>query len=199
MLPSAPGVWDQVLHCIPHSGHAEGSLRPHEEGKVPDAGDDVRSRTRAPAEGEKKERTAVSPWVALALPQCLHYTPHSSQAQPPLPLFMYFSLESFSQLILYTKDTLFSDQPVWLQPKLRPWPRPHHLFRELLLVSASYPLCPAPILNLAASSRSPLGLCCEMALLRKPLQLQSLLCRSRAAEHHCLLLASILQSSLCGS
>lgn len=68
MLPSAPGVRDQVLHSIPHSGHAEGSLRSHEEGKVPDAGDDVRSRTGAPAEGEEEERTALSPRVALASP-----------------------------------------------------------------------------------------------------------------------------------
>lgn len=68
MLPSAPGVWDQVLHSVPHSRHAEGSLRSHEERKVPDAGDDVRSRTGAPAEGEEEERTALSPRVALALP-----------------------------------------------------------------------------------------------------------------------------------
>lgn len=68
MPPSAPGVWDQVLHCVPHSGHAEGSLRSNEEGKVPDAGDDVRSRTGAPAEGEKEERAALSPRVALASP-----------------------------------------------------------------------------------------------------------------------------------
>lgn len=93
MLPSAPGVWDQVLHSIPHSGHAEGSLRPHEEGKVPDAGDDVRSRTGAPAEGEEEEWTALSPRVALALPPRLHYTPHCPQltgttSPPSLPAYL---------------------------------------------------------------------------------------------------------------
>lgn len=79
---SAPGVWDQVLHSVPDSGHAEGSLRSYEEGKIPDAGDDVRSRTGAPAEGAKEERTAIPPRVALAPPPCLHYTPYTKDALP---------------------------------------------------------------------------------------------------------------------
>lgn len=66
MLPTAPGVWDQVLHCVSHPRHAEGSLRSNEEGKVPDARDDVRSRAGAPAEGEEEEWTTLSPRVALA-------------------------------------------------------------------------------------------------------------------------------------
>ena len=83
MLPSAPGVWDQVLHSVPHSGHAEGPLRSHEEGKVPDAGNDVRGRIGAPAEGEEEERTALSPRVALASPPTSCRTALNTQAQLP--------------------------------------------------------------------------------------------------------------------
>lgn len=67
MLPSASGVWDQVLHCIPHPRHAQGPVRSYEAGEVPDAGDDVRCRTGASAEREEEERAALPPRVALAL------------------------------------------------------------------------------------------------------------------------------------
>lgn len=93
MLPSAPGVWDQILHSVPYSGHAKGSLRSYEEGKVPDAGDDVRSRTGAPAEREKEERTALSPRVALASPLTspLHAalpSPHLTGTNSHLPAYL---------------------------------------------------------------------------------------------------------------
>lgn len=91
---SAPGVWDQVLHSVPYSRHAEGPLRPHEEGEVPDAGDDVRGGTGASAEGEEEERKALSPRVALALPPRLLYTGTTS----PACLFMYFSFQSVASL-----------------------------------------------------------------------------------------------------
>lgn len=129
MLSPAPGVWDQILHSVPHSGHAKGFVWSHEEGKVPDAGDDVRSRTGAPTEGEEKERTTLSPRVALVFPRPLHYTPYSPQlidTIPPACLFMYFSFESLAWLGWFctpktpSSVTRSSLEPVGLQPTFQP-------------------------------------------------------------------------------
>ena len=166
MLPSAPGVRDQVLHCVSHSWHAQGSLRSHEEGEVPDAGDDVRSRAGAPAEGEKEERTALSPRVALASPTLtspqLAAQPLDSQAQPHPPaacFVMYSSFESLASLGWFCTPktpplvTRSTPKPVWLQAG-----------HSLAICSTSsvgavlgFGSAPPPIPHLAPSSRLPLS------------------------------------------
>lgn len=124
---SASGVWDQVLHCIPHSGHAEGPLWSHEEGKVSDAGDDVWSRIGASPERKKEEWEALSPRVALALyPTCPLHAAQPSAHRHNLPCLLIYVFQlwesSFTWLILYTKDTLkrSSSKPVLASAQINP-------------------------------------------------------------------------------
>lgn len=175
MLSSAPGVWDQVLHRVPHSGHAEGSLWSHEEGKVPDAGDDVRSRTGAPTEGEKEEWTTLSPRVALDFPPPLKYTPCSPQftdTTAPACLCVYSSFESLAWLGWFctpktpSSVTRSSLRPVWLQPNFQPWLLPHHLFHVQCWHCSWFLHSPSP-----SPGFSHWVSLCSLDLLGKPVQL----------------------------
>lgn len=146
MLSSAPGVWHQVLHSVPHSGHAQRSVRSHEKGKVPDARDDVRSRAGASTEGEEEERTALSPRVALVPPpppQPLHITPRG----PKLTcLFMCFSFESLAWL-------------GWFHTPKNPLQWPDARSKLMSRVTASSPSAPvlacSPLLALPHLASSP--------------------------------------------
>lgn len=173
MLPTAPGVRNQVLHSVPHSRHAQGPLRSHAEGKVPDARDDVRGRTGAPAEGEEEERTAVSPRVALASPFHIRYTVSSfyTSGSPQLPgttsaigrnmLALRVWLHS-ADSVHQRPETKSCSTPVWLQA----------LIPTLAICSASsvgaslgfwlWPLPPCPTQTPSAGSIQQIALICAV-------------------------------------
>lgn len=161
---SAPGVRDQVLHSVPHSGHAEGSLRSYEEGEIPDAGDDVRSGTGAPAEGEKEEWAPISPRVALAFHPHVSTTRRTPKTPSPVN-------RSCPKLVWLQALTLTIPSP----------PAPHPVL-VLLLVCGSLtlpprlfdPTLPRPINTRSLTWLHPAGCPClfhVMASLEKPVQL----------------------------